>query len=110
MAPLSISYTGPGDYESLTHTLTGFPTEVPPAITALQRAWIVARGQHEENVRKPSAVHTLHLAWEFFSPFRSGQILPSIQVPDQIPPPPGRLPSFSPHMHSTPTKVNVSLL
>ena len=64
LLPSSIFYTGPGDYESLVHTLSGFLTEVPPAITAVQRAWIV------EDVEKLSVVHTLHLAWDVFTPFR----------------------------------------
>ena len=89
LVPSCIFYTGPGDYENLTHTLSGFLTEVPPAVTAVQRARMVA------NVEKLSVVHTLHLAWEVFTPFRSSQILPSIQVLDQTPPLPGRLATFA---------------
>ena len=70
-------------------TYSGFQTEVPPAITAVQRTWIVA------NVEKLSVVHTLYLAWEVFTPFWSGQILPSLQVPDQTPPLPERLATFA---------------
>lgn len=50
--PLPFLTHGPRDCENLTHILPGSPTEVPPAITALQRVWMVARGQHEGNGKK----------------------------------------------------------
>lgn len=78
LAPLSPLRTIPGDYESVTHTLTGFP----PAATALLRAWMAARGQHRGNSKNSSTVHTLHLAsWGDFPPFLPGQIPPSVQGP-----------------------------
>lgn len=69
----------PEDFESFTHTLPGFPTDVPHVITVLQRALMAARGQYEGNVKKLSAAHTLHLPWEASSPFLPVKFYPAFR-------------------------------
>lgn len=85
---------------------TSFPTEVPAAITILQRTWRVAKGQHEGNGKKTSAVHILRLARKVFSLIRFSST--RVEVPE--PSLPRRLPSLTLHLLLILTKMNISTL